>query len=73
MPGAAVIHYELHAVGDTEISAVRTIHRWVVEKDWVPANVAETEERESKVIPLPQAAQVNRVQQLDLALHKLAG
>lgn len=64
--GAAAIHYELRALGSTEIPPIRTIHRWLVAADLVQPPEPKTEETERKVIPLPAAAAVNSVQQLDL-------
>jgi hypothetical protein len=45
---------------------VRTIHRWLVKADLVSHDPTQSEERESKPIPLPPADAVNDVQQLDL-------
>jgi len=64
--GAAAIHYELRALGSSEIPPVRTIHRWLVNAGLVEHKPASVEEHESKPIPLPIANAVNDVQQLDL-------
>jgi transposase len=64
--GAAAIHYELKALGSSEVPPVRTIHRWLVNAGLVEHKPASVEENESKPIPLPTANAVNDVQQLDL-------
>ena len=64
--GAAAIHYELEALGSSEIPPVRTIHRWLVNAGLVEHKSASVKEYESKPIPLPTANAVNDVQQLDL-------
>jgi len=64
--GAAAIHYELKALGSSEIPPVRTIHRWLVKAGLVEHKSASVKEHESKPIPLPTANAVNDVQQLDL-------
>ena len=64
--GAAAIHYELKALGSSEVPPVRTIHRWLVNAGLVEHKPASVEEHESKPIPLPTASAVNDVQQLDL-------
>jgi putative transposase len=64
--GAAAIHYELKALKSPEIPPIRTIHRWLSQAGLIHPASRETEERESKVIPLPAATAVNQVQQLDL-------
>jgi putative transposase len=64
--GAAAIHYELKALGSSEIPPVRTIHRWLVNAGLVEHKPASVEEHESKPIPIPTASAVNDVQQLDL-------
>lgn len=64
--GAAAIHYELKALGSSEIPPVRTIHRWLVNAGLVEHKPASVEEHESKPIPLPTANAVNDIQQLDL-------
>ena len=64
--GAAAIHYELKALGSSEIPPVRTIHSWLVNAGLVEHKPASVDEHESKPIPLPTANAVNDVQQLDL-------
>ncbi|MHC4753128.1 MAG: helix-turn-helix domain-containing protein [Planctomycetota bacterium] len=64
--GAEAIHYELKALGNPEVPAVRTIHRWLVKAGLVEHKPAFHEKHESKPIPLPKANAVNDVQQLDL-------
>ena len=64
--GAAAIHYELEALESPEVPPRRTIHRWLSKAGLIPTTAQETEERESKAIPLPAATRVNSVQQLDL-------
>ena len=64
--GAAAIHYELRALQSTEVPPIRTIHRWLVQADLVNSAPLNSDQRESKVIPLPSAQRVNSIQQLDL-------
>lgn len=64
--GAKAIHLELKALGSPEVPPARTIHNWFVEKGLVERTEKQSEERDSKPIPLPLADAVNRVQQLDL-------
>ena len=64
--GAEAIHLELKALGYKEVPPVRTIHTWLVQAGQVEHAAKQTEERESKPIPLPIADAVNRAQQLDL-------
>ena len=64
--GAQAIHYELVALLSPEVPPVRTIHRWLVKADLVSHDPVQSEERESKPVPLPPADAVNDVQQLDL-------
>lgn len=64
--GAEAIHLELKALGSPEVPPVRTIHGWFVAADLVQQAEKSAEKRKSKPIPLPAAAAVNRVQQLDL-------
>jgi putative transposase len=64
--GAAAIHYELQALGSPEVPPIRTIHRWLVAAGLVAPRQPVAAKKESKAIPLPAAAHVNAVQQLDL-------
>lgn len=65
--GAEAIHLELKALGSPEVPPARTIHRWFVEAGLVDQPTKQSgEEKASKLIPLPAADAVNRVQQLDL-------
>lgn len=64
--GAEAIHFELKALGCKEVPPVRTIHTWLVQAGQVEHTAKQTDERESKPIPLPISDAVNRVQQLDL-------
>jgi transposase len=64
--GAEAIHYELKALGNSEVPPARTIHRWLVKAGLVEQKPASLEKHESKPIPIPTADAVNDVQQLDL-------
>jgi hypothetical protein len=64
--GAAAIHYELRDLQSAELPPIRTIHRWLAQADLVTSGAPTSQERSSKVIPLPPALKVNSVQQLDL-------
>jgi putative transposase len=64
--GAEAIHLELKALGCKEVPPVRTIHAWLAKAGQIEHADKQTDERESKPVPLPISDAINRVQQLDL-------
>jgi len=64
--GAEAIHLELKALGNPEVPPARTIHRWFVAAGLVEHSEKQSTQRNPKLIPIPTADAVNRVQQLDL-------
>lgn len=64
--GAEAIHLELKSLGCREVPPVRTLHAWFQAAGLVAPRKVEAPVREQKILPIPVAERVNRVQQLDL-------
>jgi transposase len=64
--GAEAIYLELKALGCDEVPPIRTIHAWFQAAGLVAPRTVQPPVREKKILPIPVAERVNRVQQLDL-------
>ncbi len=65
--GAEAIHYELQALGQSEVPPVRTVHYWLKTAGLVEPPAEETlPDFPSQPYPMPERQRVNALQELDL-------